>query len=116
MAKEKIFSNKIIWDDDDLRDVVRRISGLDSVENLVDELSADQFTDPILGIPVDVTVPTIPPTPDPPPPPTISYPWPISVKSTTVKNDALGNPVIDVVLTFPDVPGADRYEVRLTRL
>lgn len=42
----------------------------------------------------------------------LTFPWPISVSSTTSRIAQDGSTVFDIVVSFDDVPGATDYEVR----
>ena len=113
MAKERSFSNRVIWDDPDIVEIKRRIEYLDQ-GNFVSNESSDFESSP----PLDTPGP-LPPDPGPPTPPgptPLPYPWPISVKSTEYTNDALGNPAANVTITWTDIPGASSYQVRVTKL
>ena len=115
MTDKRVFSRRIIWSEEDISDLSERIGNISNDKQLSDyDIEAgNQLGD----VPGDSTPPIpVDPVPPTPPTPTLPYPWPITLKSSTVKNDALGNPTADVIITFPDVTGAEKYEVRLTKL
>jgi len=120
MTEKRVFSNRVIWSQEDIDALAKRLDEGSLTSELLREKLSEISNVSDVGL-VDIFNPLPPtgpgpPTPPPPPPPRIAFPWPISIKSISMKNDALGNPSADVTITFPDVPQASGYEVRMTRL
>lgn len=44
----------------------------------------------------------------------LNIPWPISIISTDIKTGQDGSKSVDLVVEFPEITGAGRYEYRIT--
>lgn len=119
--KNNLNSDKIVWSDNAIDELQRRLTQREIEPDEIDEVLEDEdyvefwpeeieeFDPPTQAIPIGQATPvSLPPTAS-------DFPWPISVKSTIFWYGSDMKSNADVTLTVPDVDGVDEYEFRITR-
>lgn len=118
--KNNLNSDKIVWSDNAIDELQRRLTQREIEPDDLDEILEDEDYVEVepeeiedYEPPTDAT--ETPPVPVSLPPTVVDFPWPISVKSTIFWYGADMKSNADVTLTIPDVDGVDEYEFRITR-
>ena len=88
LIKKPVDSDSIIWTEGGLEELRRQLAG-EAVEELIDD--SEQFSD-------------------------LSFPWPLTIIRQEVVSGEDGTILINVVVGYDDVEGADDYEVRVSLL